>query len=121
MHFLCKFFFTFLKGAVSDKGYNSMSREELKSLTHQPSSGETDSEQQKAHKEKTSLRFTLPITHKSKEKKEVNGEQTALYIVQQQVWYRDKGWQNLIYLKDFIRLLQWYVLIFFVPFSNSFN
>lgn len=98
-----------------------MSREELKSLTHQPSSGETDSEQQKAHKEKTSLRFTLPITHKSKEKKEVNGEQTALYIVQQQVWYRDKGWQNLIYLKDFIRLLQWYVLIFFVPFSNSFN
>lgn len=121
MHFLYKFFFTFLKGAVSDKGYNSMSREELKSLTHQPSSGETDSEQQKAHKEKTSLRFTLPITHKSKEKKEVNGEQTALYIVQQQVWYRDKGWQNLIYLKDFIRLLQWYVLIFFVPFSNSFN
>lgn len=60
-------------GGVSDKGYNSMSREELKSLTHQPSSGETDSEQQKANKEKTSLRFTLPSTHKGKEKKEVNG------------------------------------------------
>lgn len=74
---------SFLKGGVSDKGYNSMSREELKSLTHQPSSGETDSEQQKANKEKTSLRFTLPSAHKGKEKKEVNGEQTALHIVQQ--------------------------------------
>lgn len=116
MYFLMQKLFLFLKGGVSDKGYNSMSREELKSLTHQPSSGETDSEQQKANKEKTSLRFTLPSTHKGKEKKEVNGEQTALYIVQQ-VWYRDIGCQNLICLRDFIRQLKWYVLIFFFHIS----
>nr|XP_022330471.1 C-myc promoter-binding protein-like isoform X2 [Crassostrea virginica] len=61
-------------GGVSDKGYNSMSREELKSLSHPVSNGETaETEQDKARKDKTSLRFTLPTPHKVKDKKETNG------------------------------------------------
>lgn len=77
-------------GGVSDKGYNSMSREELKSLTHQPSSGEIDSEQQKANKEKTSLRFTLPSTHKGKEKKEVNGENPEITFSEVEPDFRNR-------------------------------
>ena len=60
---------------MSDKGYNSMSREELKSLSHPVSNGETaETEQDKARKDKTSLRFTLPTPHKVKDKKETNGQ-----------------------------------------------
>ena len=60
---------------MSDKGYNSMSREELKSLSHPVSNGETaETEQDKARKDKTSLRFTLPAPHKVKDKKETNGQ-----------------------------------------------
>ncbi|XP_062574405.1 uncharacterized protein LOC134236244 [Saccostrea cucullata] len=60
-------------GGVSDKGYNSMSREELKSLSHPVSNGESEQDHDKARKDKSSLRFTLPNTPKVKEKKENNG------------------------------------------------
>ncbi|XP_061172987.1 DENN domain-containing protein 4C-like isoform X2 [Saccostrea echinata] len=60
-------------GGVSDKGYNSMSREELKSLSHPVSNGESEQDHDKARKDKSSLRFTLPNTLKVKEKKETNG------------------------------------------------
>ena len=52
-----------------------MSREELKSLSHPVSNGETaETEQDKARKDKTSLRFTLPAPHKVKDKKDTNGQ-----------------------------------------------
>lgn len=70
-----------VSGGVSDRGYNSMTHEEAKSIsTMIEHAHETENTVDKVKKEvKNALRFTLPKNHRKKE----NGENGMIYMLVQ--------------------------------------